>query len=121
MITRRGLLVGGSVGVAVGVGLGGVVGWEMAPTSVQADVRRALGRGPEIYVPDAPEGQVRLEQVTSQYLGATDLFTAVPAGHGAGAGLPVIVVLHGSSASAAAFREYGLARFVAAVVQAAAW
>ena len=42
MITRRGLLVGGSVGVAVGVGLGGVVGWEMAPTSVRADVRRPL-------------------------------------------------------------------------------
>jgi len=121
MVTRRGLLVGGSVGVAVGVGLGGVVGWEMAPTSVRADVRRALGRGPEIYIPDAPEGQVRLEQVTSQYLGgATDLFTAVPAGHGAGAGLPVIVVLHGSSASAAAFREYGLARFVTAAVQAGA-
>ena len=120
VITRRGLLVGGSAGVAVGVGVGSVVGWEMAPPSVRSDVRRALGRGPEIYVPDAPEGQVRLEQVTSQHLGATDLFTAVPAGHGAGAGLPVIVVLHGASSSVAAFREYGLARFVTAAVQAGA-
>lgn len=51
-------------------------------------------------------------------MGAVDLFTAVPAGHGDGAGLPVVVVLHGSSAAAAALRGFGLGRFVTAAVRA---
>ena len=63
-------------------------------------------------VPDAPEGMVRVERMTSQAMGDLDLFTAVPAGHGDGAGLPVVVVLHGSSASAAHLQGFGLGRFV---------
>ena len=51
-------------------------------------------------------------------MGDLDLFTAVPAGHGEGAGLPVVVVLHGSSASAAQLRGFGLGRFVTAAVEA---
>jgi enterochelin esterase-like enzyme len=46
-----------------------------------------------------------------------DLFTAVPTGHGDGAGLPVVVVLHGASATAADFQPYGLSRFLTAAVE----
>ena len=59
-------------------------------------------------MPDAPEGMVRVERMTSQAMGDLDLFTAVPAGHGEGVGLPVVVVLHGSSASAAQLQGFGL-------------
>lgn len=103
-----------------GVAVAGAAGWEVAPYSVTSRVRNHLGLTPDPFVPDAPEGQVRLDRVTSEHLGEIDLFTAVPAGHGSGAGLPVIVVLHGSSASAAAFRGFGLARFVTAAVRAGA-
>jgi hypothetical protein len=112
------VLIGGAA--LAGVAAAGATGWEVAPYSVTSRVRNHLGLTPDPFVPDAPEGQVRLERVTSEHLGEIDLFTAVPAGHGAGAGLPVIVVLHGSSASAAAFQAFGLARFVTAAVQAGA-
>ena len=49
-----------------------------------------------------------------------DLFTAVPHGYGDGAGLPVVVVLHGASATASRFQDLGLPRFVTAAVQAGA-
>ena len=104
----------------VGLGAAGAVGWELAPRSVRYGVRGVLGLNPDPFIPDAPEGEVRLERVRSQHLGETDLFTAVPHGHGDGAGLPVVVVLHGSSATAADLREFGLARFVTAAVEAGA-
>lgn len=110
-MTRRHLLLG-SAGVA-GAGLVGAVAWESAPLGVKA----RLGLTPDPYIPDAPEGQVRLERVTSSAMGRdVDLFTAVPAGHGDGAGLPVVVILHGSSASASVFQEFGLARFLTEAV-----
>lgn len=118
MISRRGLLVGG--GAVAGVAAAGAVGWELAPAPVTYRVRRTLGLLPEPWVPDVPEGTVRVEQVDSEHLGPIDLFTAVPAGYGDGAGLPVVVVLHGSSATAAGFRDLGLARFVTAAVRAGA-
>jgi dienelactone hydrolase len=118
VITRRGLLVGGVA--ATGMGAAGVVGWESAPYSVRFRIRDRLGLNPDPFVPDAAEGRVRLEHLTSEHMGDLDLFTAVPAGHGDGGGLPVIVVMHGSSASAAAFRGIGLARFVTAAVDAGA-
>ncbi len=105
---------------AAGLGVAALVGWEVAPNSVRFRVRDALGTLPEPEIPDAPEGEVRLERMTSEHMGEIDLFTAVPHGHGDGAGLPVIVVLHGSSATAAAFRDFGLARFVTAAVEAGA-
>ena len=59
---------------------------------------------------------MRLETVASASMGGdVDLFTAVPADHDDGAGLPVVVILHG--ASAAAFQEFGLARFLTAAVE----
>lgn len=102
--TRRQLLLGGATLLAVG-GTATAV-WSAAP---------------EPWVPDAPEGLVGLERVPSVAMGtAVDLFTAVPAGLGAGLGLPVVVVLHGSSASAADLRGFGMGRFVSAAVAAGA-
>jgi dienelactone hydrolase len=112
VITRRGLLLGGAGAVALGAT--GAAGWQLAPDSA----KRRLGLTPEPYVPGAAEGQVRLERVRSAAIGGdVDLFTAVPADHGSGAGLPVVVVLHGSSASAADLRGFGLPRFLTAAVQ----
>lgn len=111
-MTRRTALLGGTG--AVGLGAAGVAGWQLAPYGA----RRRLGLIPEPYIRQAPEGRVRVERVRSAAMGGdVDLFTAVPAGHGAGAGLPVVIVLHGSSASAAELRGFGLARFLTAAVQ----
>jgi S-formylglutathione hydrolase FrmB len=46
------------------------------------------------------------------------LFSAVPAGHGSGAGLPVCLILHGASATTADFRKFGFARFLTAAISA---
>jgi poly(3-hydroxybutyrate) depolymerase len=111
VISRRSLLLGGA-GV-VGVAAVGGTGWAYAPYPV----KKSLGLTPDPYIPDAPEGRVRLEKVRSAAMGREmDLFTAVPAGHGDGAGLPVVIVLHGSSASAAGFRDFGFGRFVTEAV-----
>ena len=88
----------------------------MAPRRVKG----LLGMGQDFFVPDAAEGQVRVERVTSANLGEIDLMTAVPYGHGDGAGLPVVVALHGASQSAAALPDFGLPRFVTAAVEAGA-
>ena len=67
----------------------------------------------ELVVPDAPLGDERLEQRESRARGRTvDFYTAVPAGHGDGRGLPVCLVLHGASKTAADFPALGLGRFV---------
>lgn len=114
MIGRRALLGGAA---ALGAG---AAGWALAPPDVRWRARSAVGLTPEPFVPDVPEGRVALERVRSVHLGDIDLFTAVPDGYGDGAGLPVVVVLHGSSASAAALGGFGLARFVTAAVEAGA-
>jgi len=112
MITRRQLLSGGA-GVA-GLGVLGFGGLQLAPDRY----KQRLGLLPEPYVPDAPEGRVRLDKVRSADMGGVlDLFTAVPAGTGDGAGLPVVVVMHGSSASAADFRGFGFGRFLTRAVE----
>ncbi len=98
----------------LGLGVAGAVGLQAAPDGV----RGRLGLGPDLFVPDAEEGRVRLERVGSSAMGRTlDLFTAVPAGHGDGAGLPVVVVMHGASARASDFRDFGYGRFVTAAVE----
>jgi pimeloyl-ACP methyl ester carboxylesterase len=67
----------------------------------------------EPVVPDAPLGDERLEQRESVARRRTvDFYTAVPAGHGDGRGLPVCLVLHGASKTAADFPALGLGRFV---------
>ena len=112
MLSRRQLLTGGA-GVA-GVGRARPRGLQLAPDRY----KQRLGLLPDPYIPDAHNGRVRLQRMRSEAMGGElDLFTAVPAGHGAGAGLPVVVVMHGSSASAADFRGFGLGRFLTRAVQ----
>jgi pimeloyl-ACP methyl ester carboxylesterase len=107
------VLLGG--GAAALLGGAAVAVWATPPDPLA----RALGRHPEWFVPDAPEGTMRLDSVSSDAMGGkVDLFTAVPAGHGDGAGLPVVVVLHGASASASRFRDFGFGHFVTAAAQA---
>jgi hypothetical protein len=73
---------------------------------------------PDAFIPAAPEGRVRLERVRSTSLGGSvDLFTAVPQGHGDGAGLPVCLVLHGATARADDLQAFGLGRFLTAAVR----
>ncbi len=115
MTTRRSLLIGG--GAAAGLAAAGVLGWPLLP----GRVKKQLGLAPEPVVPDAPEGVVRLETVESVARGTdVQLFTAVPEGYGDGEGLPVVVVLHGASATAADFQPAGLPRFLSAAVAAGA-
>lgn len=67
----------------------------------------------EPVIPDVPVGDERLERRESAARGrAVDFYTAVPAGHGDGRGLPVLLVLHGASKTAADFPALGLGRFV---------
>lgn len=101
---------------AAGVGAAGLAAYAVAPRRVKG----LFGMGQDFFVPDAPEGQVRVERVTSANLGEIDLLTAVPHGHGDGAGLPVVVALHGASQSAAALPGFGLPRFVTAAVESGA-
>jgi pimeloyl-ACP methyl ester carboxylesterase len=78
---------------------------------------RVLGR-PEAFIPSAPEGRVLLEQVHSAARGRdVALFTAAPAGYGAGAGLPVCLVLHGVTARPSDYRGFGLPRVLTAAVR----
>ena len=116
--TRRGALLGS--GAALGIGVAGFASWQTLPYGVRFGVRSTLGLNPAPFVPDAPSGRVRLEQVTSRHMGEIELFTAVPEGYGEGQGLPVVVALHGSSASAAAFEGFGLGRVVTAAERAGA-
>lgn len=111
-LSRRQLLVAAAgVGGVLAVGGGG---YALAPDGLKS----RLGLGPEPFIPDAPEGVVSLETVASEARGRdVQLFTAVPAGFGDGAGLPVVVILHGASATASDFRPFGLARFLTATVR----
>lgn len=111
-LTRRRVLLGGA-GVGALALIGGAA-WAVAPERVKA----RLGLGPEPYVPDAPEGRITLETVRSTERGKdVGLFTAVPAGFGAGTGLPVVVVLHGASATTADYQGFGLGRFLTQAVR----
>ena len=69
-------------------------------------------------MPADPPGDERLEQRRSAARGRTvDFYTAVPAGHGVGRGLPVCLVLHGGSKTAADFAALGLGRFLTQAVR----
>ncbi len=114
-LTRRQVLLG-AAGVT-GVVAAGAVGVTLLPDRVTNQL--GLGSTPDPYVPDAPEGRVTLETLRSEARGVdVQLFTAVPAGFADGAGLPVVVVLHGSSATAADYQGFGFGRFLSAAVRA---
>ena len=115
-LTRRRLFAAGAAGIA-GVGLVGAA----ARQDLHDDARRFrnwIERRPDAFVPDAPEGVVKLETVHSAARGRdVDLFTAVPHGYGAGKGLPVCIVLHGATARPKDFEPFGLPRFLTAAVR----
>jgi S-formylglutathione hydrolase FrmB len=117
-MTRRALVGGGALAV---VGLGAVAsGVVPGRSQLKADLKDQYHAwfSPHAHIPDAPEGQIRLEHVHSQARGKTvDLFTAVPHGHGDGAGLPVCVILHGVSATPKDYQAFGLGKFLTAAVQ----
>src|SRR4051812_21831404 len=97
---RRRTLLAGGTGVAGALGATGL--W-FAP---------AFGGRPDPAVPAAPVGDERLERRMSAARGrVVDFYTAVPAGHGDGRGLPVCLVLHGASKVARDFPAVGLGRF----------
>jgi predicted esterase len=74
--------------------------------------------GPKPVIPAVPAGDERLEQHRSAARGRlVDFYTAVPAGHGDGRGLPVCLVLHGASTTAADFAGLGLGRFLTDAVR----
>jgi pimeloyl-ACP methyl ester carboxylesterase len=74
--------------------------------------------GDDWFIPDAPDGQVKLETVMSEERGQeVDLFTAVPAGYGDGSGLPVVIVLHGGTGRPRDYQGFGFGRFVTQAVR----
>ena len=100
MVRRRILLSGGAAAVAAAAGY------------------RHFRPPAEPVLPDAPAGAQRLEQRYSAARGrAVDFYTEVPAGHGDGRGLPVCLVLHGGSTTAADFPRLGLGRFLTDAVR----
>lgn len=102
-----GLAAGVTVGAAV---LGGALLWRYGGPDDQ-ETAAAL-------IPAAPLGDERLEQRESAARGqSVDFYTAVPAGHGDGRGLPVCLVLHGASATAASFPGFGFGRFLSDAVR----
>jgi len=111
-MSRRTVLLAGLAG------LGGLAG--SVPLGGCARVRQLVGdEGPAGVIPDVPEGEVRLERVSSAARGRTvGFFTAVPDGFGRGSGLPVCLVLHGASATTADFQQFGFGRFLTAAVRA---
>ncbi|HYX84975.1 MAG TPA: alpha/beta hydrolase-fold protein [Gaiellales bacterium] len=113
-LSRRGFLAAGAGALAT---IGAGVAVEAGPRRLR-EFRNWIERRPDAWIPSAPEGRVRLEQVRSASRGRTvDLFTAVPYGYGDGAGLPVCLVLHGATARPSDFQSFGLGRFLTAAVR----
>jgi Putative esterase len=114
-MTRRSLALGGLGGVLV-VGAGVARGVLPGRAELKAEYHDWFS--PHPHIPKAPEGEIKLVQVYSHARGQTvDLFTAVPHGHGDGAGLPVCLVLHGATATPSDFQRFGLGRFLTAAVR----
>jgi enterochelin esterase-like enzyme len=117
MVSRRDLLIGGGATAAL-AGVGALAVAEDWVPGTERLKRRFADTGPDGTIPDVPAGDVRLESRASEARGVqVDLFTAVPDGHGTGEGLPVCLVLHGASATAADLEGFGLPRFLTAAVR----
>ena len=105
-ITRRTLLTGAAGVAVVGLGVAAVEG----PRTLAKHLRDDVMGKPEAVIPNAPEGQIHLDTVHSKARGQdVTLFTAVPAGYGAGVGLPVCLILHGATARPPDFSRSGSA------------
>ena len=106
-------MLGAGLGLA-GIAATGGAAYALAPQHLKARV----GLGADPFIPAAPEGQVHLETIFSKARGRdVGFFTAVPAGFGDGGGLPVVVILHGASATAAQFQGFGFGRFLTQAVR----
>jgi putative esterase len=100
---RRRIVLGSGAAVITAAGLAGY---------------RLRTDDPPPVVPDAPLGVQRLERRWSKARGRmVDFYTAVPAGHGAGRGLPVCLILHGASKTPADYPALGLGRFLTDAVR----
>ncbi|GHJ50003.1 esterase [Catellatospora sp. TT07R-123] len=107
MDRRRALLLGGA---AAGAAVAGLGVWRAFADTPDDD-------GFEL-IPAVPLGDERVEQRDSATRGRqVDFYTAVPEGHGDGRGLPVCLVLHGASATAADFPRFGFGRFLTDAVR----
>jgi hypothetical protein len=120
VLSRRGFIVGGAA--VVGTAAAGGAAVASGVVHVPDRVRRLLDdEGPDGVIPDAPQGRVSLTTRHSAARGRdVGFWTAVPDGHGAGAGLPVCLILHGASASTASYTKFGFAKFLTAAVRAGA-
>jgi hypothetical protein len=116
-LTRRQAIVLGSA--VAGIAAIGAAALATGALPLPDRLRRAmLDQGPDGTIPTAPAGEVALEQRHSSARGReVGFFTAVPDGHGDGAGLPVCLVLHGASATTAGFTRFGLPQFLTAAVE----
>jgi len=113
-MTRRSLALGGLGGV-MAAGVGVVTG--VLPGRAELKSQYHDWFSPHPHIPKAPEGEIKLVQVYSHARRQkVNLFTAVPHGHGDGAGLPVCMVLHGATATPADYQRFGLGRFLTAAV-----
>lgn len=110
MVTVAAIAAVGAAGVATGV------------VPVPGRIRRMFqDTGPDGTIPLVEAGHTTFDIRRSQARGReVGFYTAVPAGHGDGAGLPVCLVLHGASATTADYERFGFAQFLTAAVQAGA-
>ncbi|HEX9999283.1 MAG TPA: alpha/beta hydrolase-fold protein [Actinoplanes sp.] len=100
---KRRTVLGTGAAVAGLAGLAGYRGWMTDP---------------ELTIPHAPTGDERVERRESRFRGRpVDFYTAVPAGYGTGRGLPVCLVLHGASKTAADFPRLSFGRFLTDAVR----
>jgi enterochelin esterase-like enzyme len=88
-----------------------------AALATVAGYRRRLAEE-DLVIPAVPAGEQRLLHLPSAARGRTvDVYTAVPAGYGAGHGLPVCLILHGGSKRPADFAGLGLGKFLTDAVR----
>lgn len=110
--SRRAVLVAGVAGIGALAAAGAGVLTGVLPRRPDEG-----GETPTSEIPKVSEGRVRLETVRSEARNRdVGLFTAVPEGHGDGAGLPVCLILHGGSATTADYSRFGFGRFLTAAV-----
>jgi alpha-beta hydrolase superfamily lysophospholipase len=108
------LIGAGVVSLAALGGAGATAGVVPVPHSVR---RRLVDTNPHGVIPTAEAGQIKLERVRSEARGRrVGFWTAVPAGHGAGEGLPVCMILHGGSATTKDYTKFGFANFLSDAV-----
>jgi predicted peptidase len=99
---RRRALINAAILTAAGAAVTAVSGFALAGTAE----------------PEARAGDERLERKQSTTRGKeVDFYTAVPAGHGDGKGLPVCLVLHGDSKRPRHYRGLGFGRALTRAVE----